>query len=182
MATVLRRDVQLRFPLGDVNKWASRYAYPRSDAQLDGPLRHAVRKQRYFTRDQLIEVCRWKSPRAAPKSERNDSAFVEAVTGAAIATANEQFRIEALTVLNGVSWPIASVLLHFGVSDDYPILDFRALWSLSIEVEPHEYRFALWEEYVQTCRSLAAQAGVSVRIFDKALWQYSKERQPDDEG
>jgi hypothetical protein len=68
------------------------------------------------------------------------------------------------------------------VRDDYPILDFRALWSLSKEVEPHEYDFPLWDEYVQTCRSLATQAGVSVRTFDKALWQYSKEKQPDDEG
>lgn len=173
--------MRIRFPIVEINHWATRYSYPRSDGELNGRLREAVQRQGYFTRDQLIEVCRWKSPRTAPKAERNDSSFIEETTRAAIGTTCEKLRIEALTLLEGVSWPIASVLLHFGVSDDYPILDFRALWSLSREVEPHEYDFALWDEYVRTCRSLATKAEVSVRTLDKALWQYSKEEQPNDE-
>lgn len=42
-------------------------------------------------------------------------------------------RIEVLTVVCGVSWPVASTILHYCVSDDYPILDFRALWSLEMD-------------------------------------------------
>ncbi len=37
-------------------------------------------------------------------------------------------------MLDGVSWLIASVILHFCHSDPYPIIDFRSLWSVSLEV------------------------------------------------
>jgi hypothetical protein len=39
------------------------------------------------------------------------------------------------------------------------------------------YEFSFWWEYTQFCRKLAAEAGVSMRTLDRALWQYSKENQ-----
>jgi hypothetical protein len=38
--------------------------------------------------------------------------------------------------------------------------------------------FEFWWAYVECCRHLAAQAGVSVRELDKALWSYSEANQP----
>jgi hypothetical protein len=38
---------------------------------------------------------------------------------------------------------------------------------------------SFWLEYLDTCRRLARQAGVSLRTLDKALWQHSKERRRD---
>lgn len=58
----------------------------------------------------------------------------------------------------------------------HPIFDFRALWSLDAEV-PDWYSFEFWWEYVQTCRALADEHGVDMRTLDRALWQFSKERQ-----
>ncbi|WP_139349875.1 hypothetical protein [Thioalkalivibrio denitrificans] len=165
--------MKLRFPIEEVPYWAGRYSYPRT---LNGALSSAVQTQRYFTKAQLVEICQWKSPRSAPKAERNDAVFVEEVTRAAIATTNEQFRVEGMTLLHGVGWPVASCLLHFGISGSYPILDFRALWSLNVDVQPREYCFNLWQAYVAHCQVLAEQADVSVRELDKALWQYSKEK------
>ena len=72
---------------------------------------------------------------------------------------------------------MASTILHFTHREPYPILDFRALWSLGIEQQPAYYVFSMWWEYVATCRRLADQAGVSARELDRALWQYSKENQ-----
>jgi hypothetical protein len=74
-----------------------------------------------------------------------------------------------------VSWPTASVLLHFGRADPYPILDFRALQSLGVE-QPSQYTFDFWWAYVQACRRLADKHGVDMRTFDRALWQWSAER------
>ena len=169
--------MKLRFGVNKAAYWASRYSYPKSDDPLNGPLRQAVREQGFFTLDQVLEVCRWKSPRTVPKIEKNDPAFVKTVTGIAVSTTDERLRVEVLTLLDGVGWPVASVLLHYGVSDDYPILDVRALWSLSKDVKSYEYKFALWDSYLRTCRALSAEAGVSIRELDKALWQYSKEKQ-----
>src|SRR5437773_881772 len=79
--------------------------------------------------------------------------------------------------LDGVDWPTASVLLHFCDRQPYPVLDFRALWSLGIS-HPPTYTFEFWWAYASFTRQLAASSGESMRTVDRALWQYSKEHQP----
>ena len=93
-----------------------------------------------------------------------------------LSTPAERLRIEVLTLMNGVSWPTASVILHFFHPDDYPILDFRALWSLKSAV-PQPYEFVFWQAYTRHCRKLSKLSGVSMRTVDRALWQFSKENQ-----
>lgn len=99
------------------------------------------------------------------------------MTRVALSTPDERLRIEILTLLSGVSWPSASVLLHFGHNDPYPILDFRALWSLGIDSRKVIYNFDLWWAYTSFHRELADEAGVSMQELDLALWQYSMENQ-----
>jgi hypothetical protein len=167
----------LRFLLTDINYWAGKYYYPRSDRDLTERLHPAAQRQGCLTLAQLHEICRWKTPRSAPKALANNEEFVREITSISFAAKNEQVRIEVLTVLCGVSWPVASTVLHYCVSDEYPILDFRALWSLEMD-KPAAYDFLIWDAYVRECRRIAAEAGVSVRTLDKALWQYSKTYQP----
>jgi len=81
-----------------------------------------------------------------------------------------------MNFLDGVRWPTASVILHYFHREPYPIVDFRTLWSLSIDV-PCDYSFVFWWDYVTYCRSLAQRLGLDVRQLDQALWQYSKENQ-----
>jgi hypothetical protein len=108
--------------------------------------------------------------------ESNTEEYVEEVTGVALGSRNERTRMEALTLLDGVGWPTASVILHFFHRERYPIVDFRALWSLSLE-EPREYKFGFWWNYVSCCRALSDRTGLGMRTLDQALWQYSKENQ-----
>jgi hypothetical protein len=75
-----------------------------------------------------------------------------------------------------VQWPTASVILHFFHRDPYPIIDFRALWTVSMEV-PGQYNFEFWWQYVVFCSDLATKSSLNVRMLDLALWQYSKENQ-----
>jgi hypothetical protein len=124
----------------------------------------------------LQVVAEWKSPRSAGHVQKNSSTFVEEVTGFALAARGERTRIESLRLLSGVSWPTASVILHFFHAAPYPIIDFRALYSVSMEM-PSQYSFNFWWSYVDYCRKLAARSKLSMRDLDKALWQYSKENQ-----
>jgi hypothetical protein len=115
------------------------------------------------------------APDAAPLRVESRG-LIAAVTGTALSTDNERLRIEVLTLLSGVNWPTASVILHFCAREPYPILDVRALWSLSMPAAlPYDY--PLWAEYTKVSRQLAARAGVSLRELDRALWLYSKENQ-----
>jgi len=78
---------------------------------------------------------------------------------------------EILGILNGVSWPTASVILHFFHADPYPIIDYRALWSISLEV-PKQYTFDFWMRYVDFCRKLTESCSLDMRTRDRALWKY----------
>jgi hypothetical protein len=109
--------------------------------------------------------------------ESNQANYVQEVTSIALAAPSERVRIETLTILDGVSWPTASVILHFFHRSRYPILDFRALWSVKLK-PPSQYGFDYWWSYVQYCRKLASANHVDMRTLDRALWQYSKERKP----
>jgi len=129
-------------------------------------------KNPLIEKPELFRIARWKSPRSAGCVDRNCDEFVREVTLVALSTPCERLRIESLTLLDGVSWPTASVILHFFHRDPYPILDYRALESLG-EPEPNEYDFKFWLRYVETCRRLSQQARVDMRTLDRALWQYS---------
>lgn len=103
-----------------------------------------------------------------PRCAGNEPGFIEAVTRAALATPSEQFRVEVLLLLKGVGWPMASVFLHGCHLEPYPILDFRALWSLGLEPPP-ACDFPFWWSYATFCRTLAQRTNVTMRALDRAL-------------
>lgn len=165
----------LQFNPSDIPTWAKEYSY-QGDSRPCERIGKAARERGYLTKRELLSLARWKSPRIVPKCERNDREFVEEVTRAAFGTRNERFRIESLLLLDGVAWPMASVILHFCRENEYPILDFRALWSVGFRKKAM-HGFALWLEYTKLTRKLAARPECDMRTVDKALWQYSKANQ-----
>lgn len=165
-----------RFPIGDVKYWAARYSYP-TDEHIERVIVPRARERGYLERAELLYICEWKSQRQKARFSLNSARTVEEVTRIALAADDERVRIGVLRILEGVGWPVASTLLHFTHRDPYPILDYRALWSLGVEQPPAYYEFATWWNYVTSCRRLAVSAGVSARELDRALWQYSKENQ-----
>ena len=171
----VRPKFKLRFPVSAIERWAGRFSYA-SDAFIEEDLAPAVRRQGYLTRDQFLTIAEWKTARSRPRCERNADAYVREVTGAALASPHEGFKINMLRLLEGVEWPTASVILHFCDRGRYPILDVRALWASGLD-KPPSHSFALWMAYTEYLRGVAEKAGVSMRTLDKALWQYSKERQ-----
>lgn len=98
------------------------------------------------------------------------------LTGAALATRDDALKMDLLRLLDGVDWPTASTLLHFCDRRPFPILDYRALWSLGF-VRPPRYTMAFWLGYVAFLRELCRVSRQPMRVVDRALWQYSKARQ-----
>ncbi len=163
-----------RIPVRAIAAYAGRYP-AAEDAEVERIGRMA-RRAGYLRRSAFLALCRWKTPRTAPLCASNDAALVRRATALAFATQDERVRVELLMLLKGVSWPTASAILHFCFPDRYPVLDVRALWTLSVS-PPREYGWAFWSAYVDYSRRLARRAGVSMRTLDRALWTYSKERQ-----
>ncbi len=167
--------MKLRFKESEIHQIAKRYEYPYEETTLLN-LRKAVLSKGYLSKAQLFLVAKWKAPRSSGHVLKNSNKYVKEITTFAFKARDERSRIESLTILDGVSWPTASVILHLFHKKRYPILDFRALWSASTSVPP-QYRFSLWWPYVTFCRDIAKRNNVDMRTLDRAMWQYSKENQ-----
>jgi hypothetical protein len=164
---------KLRFPNSELEKWAALYDYPGEPELIAGPVALA-RARGYLKRDEFLAIGEWKSPRNRKRHAANSPELVEEITRLSLApTTSPRLAIEALTLLTGVEWPTASVVLHFCHRDPFPILDFRALWSLSVDV-PSQYNYQFWHEYSDFTRSLAKTTAISMRTLDRALWKFSE--------
>jgi hypothetical protein len=185
-------DFSIRFPKSEVAQWANCYSYTQGGDDDGRVLEIGERSRRagYYTRDDFLEVCEWKT-RGRPRRhyQQNSEEDVRRVTTIALSIADEKTRIWALVApapgLIGVQMPTASALLHLASADPrspltagkaYPIIDFRALWSLNWEKNRRD-TFKFWWAYVQACRALAVECGVSMRDLDRALWEYSNQNQ-----
>jgi hypothetical protein len=166
---------KLRFSEGKIGFWADRYSYP-AETEFENEIAPRARLRGYLTRPEFIELCRWKTPRTQPLVRENPADIVEAVTRASLESRHEHVKIGVLRSLRGVSWPTASVVLHFCDRRRYPVLDFRALWSLGYALPP-TYTLEFWLAYTKFVRNLSQRTGYSMRMVDRALWQYSNERQ-----
>jgi hypothetical protein len=131
---------------------------------------------RYLNKEKFMRIALWKSKRPKKHYERNDDAIIKEVTRFSLETKNEEIRLKALFIINGVSYPVASFILHFAFPDKYPIMDFRAIWSLG-EQQPKSYSFDFWQKYVERVGGIAKETDQRIRTVDKALWEYSRENQ-----
>jgi hypothetical protein len=167
-------EFTLRFPLEDLRALASRNARPE-DLEVHGAGRNA-RERGFYTREEFLVVSRWNGVGSRPGRSENGDAAVEEITRTAFASPDERARVETLFGLAGVTWPSASVLLHWGHRDPYPVIEPRVLWSAGIDRVPRRFDFEFWSGYVRACRRTMEQSGVDARTLDRALWQYWAEQ------
>jgi hypothetical protein len=176
----LYSDMRARISLREIPVYAARYEYPGKEGGLNAR-KKAIKTRGCLALVDLCAVCDWKAPRAAGHARKNTDAEVREISRLALSSAEERVRIEVLQVLHGVNYPTASVILHFFHPDPYPIIDYRALWTLGFE-QPSQYTFDFWWRYLESCRSLFRRVlrdvpNLTMRELDRALWQYSKENQ-----
>lgn len=164
---------KLRCRTAQLRILAQRYEYESNGIDLLS-LKEGIVARGSMTKAELRTIARWKAPRSAGYMEKNSEEYVREISSIALTSEVERTRVEALTLLDGVQWATASVILHFYHNDPYPIVDFRALWTITV---PSKYTFEFWWRYVEYCRKLAKRARLEMRELDKGLWQYSKENQ-----
>lgn len=165
----------------NIRKYTKEYndQYKRIDESVEKEMKKLLEKRRYLMRKDLIKIGCWKStrPRRHYASQENDELTVKEITQFCFSTRSEKARIKALISLKGVSWPVASVILHFAFPTKYPILDFRVLWSLDWK-KPSSYNFIFWQKYCDKINKISRKYKLPIRTIEKALWKYSKEHQP----
>ena len=111
--------MNLRFNESLIDNIANKYEpSPEEDTLIQ--LQNEIRLKKHIDKDQLKLVAKWKSKRSAGHIEKNSNNYVEEITSFAFSTNNERSRIEALTLLDGISWPTASAILHLFHNAPYP--------------------------------------------------------------
>ncbi len=173
----------MRIPPGSIPECIRRYSLYGYDEPKEIRLKKLI-QDRFeqghlsITKKIFVGIATWKTPRQKRNYEKNPAGLISEVTEIAFQKGrDERVKIGVLTILEGVQYPVASTILHFAFPDRYPILDFRAVWSLGME-KPSPYTFDFWWAFVEKMRWESRRLGLTIRELDKALWAYSKENQP----
>ena len=106
----------------------------------------------------------------------NDCAEIADALDLAIRAKSDRSAVAILVGLSGISVPIASAILTVLMPNRFTVIDFRALESLGVRRTVTDRSIGFYLKYLNFCRSLAAERGVSLRELDRALWQWSKNR------
>ena len=172
-----------------VREWADKYdadyvkkypEYAEVERRVKACLERRFREGRaYLDKGHFVEIAKWKSQRPLRHYESNDDDLVQQVTTLAFAARRDDLRLRILTLLKGVGVPVASTILHFAFPDEYPIMDVRAvttLTQLGLWTRPVQFSVADWQVYTDLMRDHAKRLDVTLRELDKALWKFDEAR------
>ena len=142
-------------------------------------------KQDFLTKEQLLEILKWKSPRPLRHYQANSEKAVNEITALAFATKNDDLKIHILTALTGVNYPAASAILMFYDKTKFPVLDIRVWQQLYkaklVDSNARGQNFTLQQcsSYLKVIRSLAKELELTARQVEKRLFDHDKKTRPD---
>ena len=139
-----------------------------------------VRKRGYFTRSELIEICRWKSPRVINHIYHNRAIRIQNIASAAFATRSEQQKLSLLTSLQGVGVPMASAILTLTNPRRYGVIDIR-VWQLlhtmgavHSNVNGTGFSYQQWNIFLNILRTFAKKYNVGARDIERTFFEVHK--------
>jgi hypothetical protein len=165
-------EFKLQFPPKRIRQYAEQYTFEDDTKALVAGQRISRGE---CTGANLQIIFEWKSKGRGRSRIRNNSEsdIAEALRIAATAE-GERAAISVLLGLNGVDVPVASAILTAINPQKYTIIDFRALKSLGADTPDRSVNYYL--QYLSVCREIAQRFGVTLRELDRALWQWSWEK------
>lgn len=142
-----------------------------------------VKRRGYFTKDQFLQMCRWKSPRPLKHYKSNREDHIRSISKKVFSTHLEKKRIELLTNLNGVSIPVASAILMLTNPRKYGVIDIR-VWQLlysygSVRTKPNGRNFSVtdWYTYLMKIRYFLRKLDATARQIERTLFECHKAMQ-----
>lgn len=175
-------EFKLQFDISEIPSLAARYeeAQGHLDDQAFARAANIVLRKGEHTNatiDDLLAVMRWKSQRALGHLRYNTDEEIFEALDIAMDAEHERTAIAVLCGLEGFGVPMASAVLTAlqGNSDDerFTIIDWRALEALGRKNE--SITLPLYLDYLDFIFELKERTGHSLRVIDRALWQWSFE-------
>jgi hypothetical protein len=135
-----------------------------------------ARKRGYLNKNDLILICRWKSPRAIRHIKRNREETIIKITKAAFKSRSERKKLAHLTQLHGVSVPMASSILMLTNPQRYGVIDIRVWQLLYIMGSVNKnaagvgFDFKQWYRFLVLIRYFANKYNVKARDIERTLF------------
>ena len=166
-------EFELQYDPADIRELEAEYM--RSSKEDDEKMERAGKRiaNGEYSRLNLEAVCRWKSARRIGLLDLNTDAEIARALYRAINAADVKEAVYSLTLLAGVGVKMASAILTAIDPEHYTVLDFRALEALGL---PDCDDVDFYVLYVDECRRMATDCGVTLRGLDRANWQWSKKK------
>lgn len=151
-------------------------------AQREKEIGAKLRKAKALTQADLAQVVEWKFKEEPEKKvrvlalvARNDEATVNRLSSQALSipSCEDAYRMNCLTLLEGVSPAIASVILAFFDPKQYGIFDVRVWKPLLGNPPPNLLTTQNYLKLLLAMRKTAAKQNLDVRTIDKALYKKS---------
>lgn len=151
-------------------------------AQRERELGAKFRKAKALTQADLAQVVEWKFKEDAEKKARgielvarNEEATVNRLSSQALSipSCEDAYRMSCLTLLEGISPVLASVILAFFDPKQYCILDLRVWKPLLGNPPANLLSTQNYLKLLAAIRKTAAKQNLDVRVIDKALYKKS---------
>jgi hypothetical protein len=167
-----------RLPTTNIDELIKQNLYEEEDdfTKESMKLLSGAKKRKYLTKQDLISVCNWKSPRAIKHIKSNSNDNIIRITKQVFRTNYEKYKMELLCELKGVSVPMASSVLMLISPRKYGVIDIR-VWQLLYKLgkvnrnnEGVNFTSKEWYRYLMILRYLAKRHKVSARFIEKTLF------------
>jgi hypothetical protein len=151
-------------------------------AQRERELGAKFRKAKALTLADLAQVVEWrfkdeleKKMRTLPLVARNDEATVNRLSSQALSipSCEDGYRMNCLTLLEGINPVLASVILAFFDPKQYCILDVAVWKPLLGNPPPNLLTSQNYLKLLEAIRKTAGKQNLDVRVIDKALYKKS---------
>jgi hypothetical protein len=151
-------------------------------AQKERELGSKFSKAKALTKADLAQVVEWKfkdepekRTRVLELITRNEEATVNRLSSQALSipSCEDGYRMNCLTLLEGINPVLASVILAFFDPKQYAILDAATWKGLLGNPPPNMLTTQNYLKLLEAIRKTAAKQNLDVRVIDKALYKKS---------
>lgn len=166
----------------EILRWSKKYDKDQGWwVQIENELGAKFRKEKVLTRDDLIQIVEWKfndssedkKKRIIDAVSKNDETLIERISSQifSIPSDEDAYRVNSLTMLNGVSPVLASIILTFFDPKRYGIFDINVWRALLGNEPPNLFTAQNYLKLLAAIRKTATKNNLDARTVEKAFYK-----------
>jgi len=166
----------------EILRWSKKYDKDQGWwVQKENELGVKFRKAKVLTRDDLAQIVEWKFKDASEEKKKrvleavakNDEATVARISSQVfnITATEDAYRMNSLTMLNGISPVLASIILSFFDPKQYGVFDIHVWRALLGNEPPNLFTVQNYLKLLTAIRKTAGKNNLEVRTLEKAFYK-----------